>query len=1233
MSSAHSDRNLVAGLLALQLDYVSKSDLVEALLAWNDNKSVPIEKVLEARGHIDSETCRLLGSLTDRRMASQSAIKVSPVGRDEWETLQTSLVNAQAIDLTASLQTLMSMDNPPSNSSPASKSTPPSSSSPASSPSPPGDATLEESLTDGENGEHTLVHSKRAHGQHDHAGSAEQAALSQGGRAAIYDIQSLHAQGGLGEVFVAHDRELNRQVALKQIRLENADNQNAKGRFLLEAEVTGRLEHPGVVPVYGLGTYPDGRHFYAMRFIRGTSLKEAIQQFHSRCTNPYAGAVNLELRKLLDRFIDVCQTIEYAHSRGVLHRDIKPDNVMLGPYGETLVVDWGLAKAAGRDENYATMEHAGEVTLRPDSASNSAPTLMGSVIGTPAFMSPEQARGQLNRIGPTSDVFSLGATLYYLLTGKIAAFGEDEHSKSDIESILSRVSRGHVPPPRRFQNKLPRALEAICLKAMKPEPDQRYSSASELGEDLERFLADEPVTAFEEPWFTKAKRWVRRHQALATSLASVVLLATLGLGVFSSILSAKQDELSKANSSLVLAEKQAREAAERAELRRVEAEKAKAETETALLQEEEAKKGIMQFSVFLQEHILATAKPEAFGGLGRNVTVIEALSEAETKVAQVFEDSPSAEVTVRDGLSDTWKTLGFYDRAEANAKRAVELIQSLNTTGDEDLQIQERYASILRALGKFDEAIEIGKHVAEEFERRFGPTADLTLTAKNNLANTYNEAGLNDEARRLMESALSHFDEQQLETNINVFTLQGIYAESLRWGDSKDRAKARSILQRVYDGYLEQLGSTHPHTNYAANNLADFLVEDGDTASALRMMEEVSENLRREFGEDHPDRLLVLTNLGKILCDAGQSEEGLRVLKEAWELSSKRLTADHPNTLNALDIYANQLAETDEIAEAVRLLQQVVDARIRVLGSASSDTLNSMIHLGDLLLQVGESEKAIEWYTRAEEQSKEAPSDAMDRYTQAALSLSWALFSTGKPEEAVERIELLAAEVELKLGPASESTWDVVGKQAQLYMATGQYKDAKSILDRLRSWMSDAGLSASSDEMVQLDRLQAIVLRDDRQFAEAAKYFQNLVEHWEASTGDTPSIAQRMQLRSDLAELATMELQIGEFASAKVHAKRSLNIATELIPDDWRTANAKSVLGAALMHLNETETALPLLLSGHEGVLPVLDFRPDIVEASLDRLIDYYSMSDDSTNVQLWKDKKSELLGDEAVNP
>ena len=314
-----------------------------------------------------------------------------------------------------------------------------------------------------------------------------------------------HARGGLGAVFVALDSELHREVALKQILEKHADDTGSRQRFIAEAEITGGLEHPGVVPVYGLGTDAGGRPYYAMRFIKGESLKEAIERFHQADQGEGGeeirrGGRSLELRKLLRRFTDVCNAIDYAHSRGVIHRDIKPANIIVGRHGETLVVDWGLAKAIGRAD-----PSGGEQTIAP-SSSGSSETLPGSALGTPAYMSPEQARGDLSRLGPWSDIYSLGATLYCLLTGK------PPFENADIGGIFRAVQEGEFLRPSQHDSALDQALEAICLKAMANEPDNRYATPRALADDLDRWMADEPISAWREPLGRRARRWARRTE-------------------------------------------------------------------------------------------------------------------------------------------------------------------------------------------------------------------------------------------------------------------------------------------------------------------------------------------------------------------------------------------------------------------------------------------------------------------------------------------------------------------------------------------------------------------------------------------------------------------------------------------------------------------------------------------------------------------------------------------------
>jgi formylglycine-generating enzyme required for sulfatase activity/tRNA A-37 threonylcarbamoyl transferase component Bud32 len=339
------------------------------------------------------------------------------------------------------------------------------------------------------------------------------------GRRGRFTLLRPHAQGGLGTVSLAFDETLRRQVALKEIRPDRRGNARVRQRFLAEAEITGQLEHPGVVPVHALEEGADGQPYYAMRFIQGRTLAEAVQAYHRQPTP-------LAFHDLLKRFVAVCQTIAYAHSRGIIHRDLKPANVLLGDYGETLVVDWGLAKRVGGGPE-AQARPGEELTAAggdTGAGSGEALTEAGQVLGTPAYMSPEQAAGRVDAVGPAADVYALGAILYEVLTG------QPPYRGAGMGAVLAQVRRGPPSTPGQVWRGVPRALEAVCLRAMARSPRDRYTGAGEVAREVERWLADEPVVAYREPLPVRLVRWARRHRTLTTA-AGGVLLTLLGATV------------------------------------------------------------------------------------------------------------------------------------------------------------------------------------------------------------------------------------------------------------------------------------------------------------------------------------------------------------------------------------------------------------------------------------------------------------------------------------------------------------------------------------------------------------------------------------------------------------------------------------------------------------------------------------------------------------------------------
>lgn len=341
-----------------------------------------------------------------------------------------------------------------------------------------------------------------------------------------YTLARLHAVGGIGQVWLAHDADLGREVALKELRPERARNPALATRFLREARLTSLLQHPGIVPIYELVPGAPGRDeqsedappFYTMRFVQGRTLTDAARAYHEKRAARAAGP--LDLPALLNAFVSVCNTVAYAHSRGVIHRDLKGQNVVLGDFGEVMVLDWGFAKVLGgpEEEDLSTTE--------PVPAGPLDHTLFGQVLGTPMYMAPEQAAGRHDQIDARSDVYGLGAILYEILTG------QPPFSGGDTQDVLRRVREEKPTRPESACPGVPPALAAVCMKALAKDPAARYASAADLGREVQRWLADEPVAAYRDPISERLRRWSRRHKPVVTALAALVAtgLTALGLG-------------------------------------------------------------------------------------------------------------------------------------------------------------------------------------------------------------------------------------------------------------------------------------------------------------------------------------------------------------------------------------------------------------------------------------------------------------------------------------------------------------------------------------------------------------------------------------------------------------------------------------------------------------------------------------------------------------------------------
>ena len=874
-----TEKDLLLGLLALQIGLINQSQLVAAFQAWTLDKARTLADQLVARGDIDFDDRAAVEALVDRHIKKhggdvEQSLAAIPAGRSTRESL--ARIGDPQIDATLS---------------------------------------------------------RFSSGRTEHDADPDRTAnyavgtvTSDGQR---FRVLRPHAKGGLGAVFIALDAELHREVALKQILESHAYDQASRNRFLLEAEITGGLEHPGIVPVYGLGTYGDGRPYYAMRFIKGDSLKEAIDQFHaSAAGNHDPGRQSLELRGLLRRFIDVCNAIDYAHSRGVLHRDIKPGNIIVGMHGETLVVDWGLAKATGKSDL-----SAGERTLLPSSASGSSETLPGSALGTPAYMSPEQAQGNLEALGVRSDVYGLGATLYCLLAGKPPFTG-------DAVEVIPRVKNGEFAPPRQADRSIDRALEAICIKAMALKPEDRYGTCRALADDVERWMADEPVAAWREPLARQARRWARRNRT-AVAVAVVALVATVvGLGAVAGVQARANSALQKANDVTKRALTDTRAA--------------QAETKKALAQSEESRKQAEAVSNFLVD---AFRSPDPSSPRGRDVKVADVLDQASAKLDQGFAGSQATKGALLNALGRTYAGLGLYGQAvTAHTKARSERAAVLGHDHPDTLTSDSNLAVAFWHAGRTAEAIALHESTLKRREAKLGPDHRDTLGTRSNLALAYRTAGrladsiaLDEATLRLREAKLGPDHDDTLASRNNL-------ANNYRVGGRLPEAIA--LHELLLKRREAKLGPDHPDTLLSRNNLANAYRDGGRLSEAITLHEAALKGCEARLGSDHPLTLITRRSLVLDFLAVGRTFEAIALLEATLKVSEAKLGPDHPEPLESRRDLAEAYESLGRVSEAEGLFRDVLARRRKAVKPDSSLLAEDLMPLSRNLLNQGRCSEA-----------------------------------------------------------------------------------------------------------------------------------------------------------------------------------------------------------------------------------------------------------------------------------
>jgi serine/threonine protein kinase len=788
---------------------------------------------------------------------------------------------------------------------------------------------------------------------------------------ARYELVREVGHGGIGVVFRGRDRHLGRDLAVKVLREVYRDKPEARRRFIAEARVGSQLQHPAIVPVYEQGRLDDGRPYFTMKLVEGHTLAALLRER----TDP-----GQDLARFLGVFEQVCQAMAYAHARGVVHRDLKPANVMVGAFGEVQVMDWGFAKIVGSGQwAVGSEEEAGEIAPAAGGLLPADRSQSGVMMGTPAYMPPEQARGESGQIGPRTDVFALGAMLCEILTGRPPYAGDTgndiwrQAADGDLGDAFARLDACGTDE----------ALWDLAKSCLVADPDERPAGAGAVAEDLTTHLASaqerlrqaqlERAAAEARAQEAGAKAKVERRAWHLTLALAVALLCGGAVATWQAVVAntAKHDALAAA-----VAQTAAKETADAKE----------AETRAIL--------------DFLQWRILAAARPEGQdGGLGQDVTLRHALEAALPVVEKGFAKQPLTEARLRVTLGVSFGYLGETKIAADQFERARAIYTQRLGPDDRNTLVSMNYlANSYLALGRHVEALKLREQTLALQQAKLGPDHPETLVTITSLANSYHALGRHAESLELREQMLA-------------------------------------LTQA-------KLGPDHPATLQSMNNLANSYYNLGRHADALKLREQTMPLMQAKLGPDHPDTLKSMHNLAISYCALGRHAEALKLREQTLALRQAKLGPDHPDTLLSMNSLANSYNAMGRDGEALELQKQTLALQQAKLGAHHPDTLASMHNLANSYHALGRHAEALTLgeQTLALQQAKLGPDHPETLKSMNNLANSY--YALGRHADALKLHEQTLTLRQAKLGPDHPDTLRSINSLALSYHGLGRHAEA-----------------------------------------------------------------------------------------------------------------------------------------------------------------------------------------------
>lgn len=1007
-----------------------------------------------------------------------------------------------------------------------------------------------------------------------------------------YTLVKIIGEGGMGTVYLAEQYvPMKRQVALKVIK-SGMDSKSVIARFDAERQALAMMDHPNIAKVYDGGTTASGQPYFAMEYVQGYP----ITQFCDR--------KQLSVPDRLELFVRVIEAVQHAHTKGIIHRDIKPANVLVSEVDGRFVpkvIDFGVAKAI---EQKLTDQSVGSTAF---------------IVGTPAYMSPEQADPTTVDIDTRTDVYSLGVILFELVAGsppheprsttggavaELLRMVRDSDSprpssKLSVAATLPDIAANRNIEPRKLTQMLRSELDWIVLKALDRDRSQRYETANSFARDIQRYLAGEIVDAQPPSASYRLRKIVVRYKRYVIA-AGLIVLALVGgiIGTTWGLLEAKKQE------QFAIAETKKKELA----LENVVRERDYAEA----------------LADFVSRDLLALTTLEgrldfddAGAGLTKESTLADLVDRAATKLDQRKDLEPQTEARLRWMIGRSLYYQGEYQKSINLYQRSYELYSQ--TLGPNDLLTLASQEGLIEALqknGKYQLASPLIEDSLNRKTRLFGQDHLETLKSISLSAQNVRGLGKPSDAVVLFERTLEL--RKKLLGPEEQDTLTNMYDLAIAYIDADQRGKAKPLVEQTLKLQSITLGVDHPDTNTCMGLLARLHREAGEFDQAILLQEREVEWTKAHYGAGHPKDIFATAALAACYRDSGRTEKAIEMFEQALAMVEKTFGTEHPNSANAMSSLAMSYRAANDHSRALPLFEKTLELRAKILGKEHPFTLNSMLNVASCYRSMNRNAEADEMNNRGLELAQRVLGE--DHNTTLTLMQNIAVnhWKAKRLDLSIPLMEKVLAGKEAKNGRSHPDTLLAIANLGTNYRDAGRHDESIKLLEEAY---------ASSGNNPKLEFIGPALL-DAYLRAEKIEEANGLLAKLVAGVREANSFT-GMQLAEKLNAVGQVLLRSERFAEAESLLRESMTLRTELEPDKWSTFSGISSVGESLLGQGKHVDAEPLLLAGYEGMKSRMLDQPSSsriqLQEHLAKTIEHYAKLQMPMDANKWETFRIEL--------